>query len=217
MTEGSGTLQRRPLRVAVTGGAGSGKSTVCRLFQAMGAVVIDLDRLARRAVAPGSAALAKVIERFGEGVVADNGELNRRLLREKIVSDPAARMDLEAIIHPEVLRMMNQAMDDADSAGAKLVVAEVPLLFEARLQHRFDRVIVVAAPEKERVRRLVERDAVAPGQASALMGTQIPESEKRKRADFVIENNGAPDALTREVDRLFHRLSEDPEKGGESA
>jgi dephospho-CoA kinase len=217
LTDGSSNVQRRPLRVAVTGGAGSGKSTVCRRFQMLGAFVVDLDRLARKAVAPGSTALAKVIERFGDGVVGGNGELDRSLLRERIVSDPQARRDLEAIIHPVVLQMMDQQMDEAESAGARLIVAEVPLLFEAGLQNRFDRVIVVAAPEPERVRRLVKRDAVAPGQASALIGTQMPESEKKKRADVVLENCGRPDALTADVVRLFHRLSEDPEKDGESA
>ncbi|MGD8369260.1 MAG: dephospho-CoA kinase [Desulfobacterales bacterium] len=217
LTEERHIAPRRPLRVAVTGSAGSGKSTVCRRLQTLGAVSIDLDRLARKAVAPGSAVLEKVIERFGNGVVGDNGELNRSLLRERIICDSQARRDLEAIIHPEVLRMMDRAMDDAESAGARMIVAEVPLLFEAGLQHRFDRVVVVAAPEKVRVRRLVERDAVTPEQASALIGIQMAETEKKRRADFVIENRGNPEALTADVDRLFRLLAADPEKGGESA
>ena len=205
------------LRVAVTGGAGSGKSTVCRRFRSLGAFVVELDRLARDAVAPGTEGLARVIERFGKEVVAENGALDRARLREIIVSDPEARRDLEAIVHPEVLRRMEAALEDAKSAGALLLVAEVPLLFEAGLERRFDRVIVVAAPEKERVRRLVDRDGVPADQAAALVGVQMPEAEKKKRADHVIENRGRPQALMAAVERLHRQLTAEAEKEGESA
>jgi dephospho-CoA kinase len=216
-------IQDRPestypiLRVAVTGGAGSGKSTVCSRFRSLGAFVVDLDRLARDAVAPGTEALARVIERFGQEAVAENGALDRARLREIIVSDSDSRRDLEAIVHPAVLREMEAALEGAKSAGASLLVAEVPLLFEAGLESRFDRVIVVAAPEKERIRRLVDRDGVSAGQAAALLDVQMPEAEKKNRADHVVENGGRPEELIAAVDRLYRRLSVEAEKEGESA
>ncbi|MCF8079486.1 MAG: dephospho-CoA kinase [Desulfobacterales bacterium] len=208
---------RRALRIAVTGGAGSGKSIVCKRFQTLGAFVVDLDRLSRQAVEPGTGGFQQVIERFGREVITEDGGLDRRRLREIIVADEKARRDLEAIVHPEVLRRMNDAMDKAEAAGAPLLVAEVPLLFEAGLERFFDQVVVVAAPEEARVRRLVERDNVAAEQAAALIGIQMPESEKRKRADFVIENSGRPGDIIGEVDRLFDRLAAKAEKDGESA
>jgi dephospho-CoA kinase len=208
---------RQTIRVAVTGGAGSGKSSVCRRLQTLGAFVVDLDQLSRESVAPGTPGFRQVVNRFGREVVADDGGLDRRRLREMIVSDVKARKDLEAIVHPEVLRRMNDLMDRAEAAGAPLLVAEVPLLFEAGLERVFDRVIVVSAPEENRVHRLVERDDVAPEQAAALIGVQMPESEKKKRADFVIENSGRPGDIIGEVDRLFDRLAAKPEKDGESA
>jgi dephospho-CoA kinase len=207
----------RPLRIAVTGGAGSGKSTVCRYLQRLGAFVVDLDRLSREAVAPGSAGMKKVVRRFGDGVVTDDGRLDRARLRRIIVSDPQARRDLEGIVHPAVLGRMQQEMDDAESAGAPLLVAEVPLLFEAGLQGAFDRVVVVAAPEAQRISRLVERDAVDAGQAAALIGVQMPESEKIRRADFVIENRGRPEEMLSAIERLYLRLAAKPEKDGKSA
>ncbi len=213
----SSNKARRPLRVAVTGGAGSGKSIVCKRFQTLGAFVADLDRLSRQAVEPGTGGFQQVIERFGCGVLAEDGGLDRRRLRDIITADEKARKDLEAIVHPEVLRRMNDAMDRAEASGSRLLIAEVPLLFEAGLEKIFDRVIVVCAPEETRVQRLVERDNVAPEQAAALIRVQMPESEKRKRADFVIENSGRPGDIIGDVDRLFDRLAAKAEKDGESA
>ena len=205
------------MQVAVTGGAGSGKSIVCKRFQTLGAFVVDLDRLSRQAVEPGTTGFQQVIERFGCGVLAEDGGLDRRRLRDIITADEKARKDLEAIVHPEVLRRMNDAMDRAEASGSRLLIAEVPLLFEAGLEKIFDRVLVVCAPEETRVQRLVDRDDVAPEQAAALIGVQMPESEKRKRADFVIENSGRPGDIIGEVDRLFDRLAAKAEKDGESA
>jgi dephospho-CoA kinase len=186
-------------------------------FQTLGAFVVDLDRLSRQVVEPGTGGFQQVVDRFGGEVLAEDGKLDRRRLREIIVADEKARRDLEAIVHPEVLRQMNDAMDKAEAAGAPLLVAEVPLLFEAGLERFFDRVVVVAAPEEARVRRLAERDDVAAGQAAALIRIQMPESEKRKMADFVIENSGRPSEIIGEVDRLFDRLAAKAEKDGESA
>ena len=208
---------RRPLQVAVTGGAGSGKSVVCDRFRALGAFVVDLDRLSKEAVEPGTPGFRQVVDRFGREVVGEDGGVNRKRLREIILSDPGARKDLEAIVHPKVRQRMHELMDQAEAAGARLLVAEVPLLFEAGLEQLFDRVVVVAAPEEIRIRRLARRDQVDPDQAAALVGVQMPESEKKKRADFVIENRGRPEDIIADVDRLFERLAAKPEKDGESA
>lgn len=217
MAKGRGRSGSRILKVAVTGGAASGKSTVCRRFRKLGAFVVDLDRLSRAALAPGSPELARVEARFGSSVITENGGLDRARLRDIIVSDSHARRDLEGIVHPVVLKMMEKKLKEAEAAGAPLLIAEVPLLYEAGLENSFDRVIVVAASEKERVRRLADRDGVDPDRAAALIGIQMPESEKKKMADYIIENHGEPEELAMAVDGLFDRLAAKPEKGGESA
>src|SRR5690606_2416198 len=141
------------LRVALTGNIASGKSAVSAVWERLGATIVDADELAREAVAPGSAGLARVVERFGAEMLAADGTLDRAALRARVFADDRERRDLEAILHPEIERLRRRADAEAEARGERLVVHVVPLLFETGLDERFDRVVLVDAPEAVRLDR----------------------------------------------------------------
>lgn len=203
--------------IAVTGGAGSGKSLVCKRFRDLGAAVIDCDELAREAVAPGSSAYRQIVAYFGKSVVCADGALNRRQLRRKIVSDHDARSVLNGIIHPEIIRLMQARMARAEAAGKEIIVVEVPLLFELGLEDRFDAVIVVSVSSEVQLQRLAARDNISLDQARALAATQMPDAQKRRKAMFLIENNGSIEDLTRTVDELYKKFCQKKTKTAETA
>ena len=191
------------LRVALTGGIATGKSFCLGVFASLGAATIDADVLAREAVAPGSAGLARVIDRFGRGVLRDDGSLDRAALGRLVFSDRSARADLEAINHPEVYRRINEWYADLP-AGTRLAIADIPLLFETGHQHQFDKVIVCACDRAEQLRRLMARDKLSAPDARARLAAQWPLEEKVARADFVIRTDG-PMSETRERVRDVYR------------
>ena len=178
--------------VGITGIEGAGKSTVGRLFEGWGARRIDADELAREAVAPGTEALEAIVDEWGEGVLADDGSLDRSVLREKIFGDPRARERLEAIVHPEVRRLREERLRRAREEGAEIVVGEVPLLFETGMvEEEFDLVVTVDAPRETRRRRL-RRDRGLPAETfEAIESAQWSAERKREAADLVIENDGS--------------------------
>lgn len=178
------------LRVALTGNIASGKSTVARVWARHGARVIDADVLARRAVERGSPGLARVVEEFGAGVLAPDGELDRAALRRVVFADPGARARLEAIVHPEVARLRAEEEARAAREGVGIVVNDIPLLFEVGLQDAFDLVVLVDAPVEVRLARLVELRGVEEGEARRMIEAQLPAEVKRARADYVIDNGG---------------------------
>jgi len=204
---------KKVFKVAVTGGAGSGKSFVCRRLEALGIKIISSDTLAREAVAPGSTAHEKILKHFGAKVVLSNGTLNRQMLRRIIVNDSAARRSLEQFIHPEISRLMQQKMAQTEQQGDRVVVVEVPLLFELGMEEQFDRVVVVSAARKLRVKRLMERDNVSRDQAEELLNVQMPDQEKVERAGFVLSNHGSKEQLIRSVDRLYEKFLKITQKG----
>ena len=195
-----------PLTVAVTGSAGSGKSIVCRQLARRGAVLIDADQVAREVVLPGTNGLQKVVGYFGLSVLTKDGELDRAALRRRIVSDDRDRKALEAIVHPLILSAMEDRMKAAGRAGSELVVAEVPLLFELDLAHRFDKVVLVRSEPSLKVRRLMERDHVSKADAERLLGIQMADDEKEKHSDFVIKNNDSIEVLIKYVDHLYEMI-----------
>ncbi len=197
----------RPLRIAVTGGIGSGKSLVCRRLAEKGLVVVSTDELSRRAVAPGTEAHAKIAGHFGDGVLMPDQTVNRPALRRIISADTEAKNALESFVHPEVLRQMVEIIEEAAEKGEPLVVVEVPLLFESGFEVWFDRVILVSVALERRIERIVARDGVPREEALAMMKIQMPEQEKRKRADFVIDNNGTETDTLLSVDRLYEQLT----------
>lgn len=190
------------LEVALTGNIASGKSTVARIWRELGARVIDADELARRAVEPGMPALAAIASRWGDRVLDDSGRLDRAALREIAFADPAERAQLEAIVHPEVQRLRERELEAAQAAGAPLVVADIPLLFEVGMETQFDLVVLVHAGEDVRLERIVRERGLDPADARRMVQAQMPSERKRAHADILIDNEGSMrnlDSRAREV------------------
>jgi dephospho-CoA kinase len=194
--------------VALTGNIASGKSTVTALLRAHGVPLIDADQLAREAVEPGTPALAAIVQRFGPGILQADGRLDRAALRQIVFADPAARAALEAIVHPAVEQARTSRLDVARARGERLVLCDIPLLFETGLADRFDRIILVDAPEPLRVERLVRDRGLSVGEARVIMASQLPSGPKRECADWVVDNDGDRALLERRVDALWRELDE---------
>jgi dephospho-CoA kinase len=177
------------LRVALTGGIGTGKSYVAQRLAAAGVPVVDADRLAREVVAPGTPALATVVERFGHDVLAEDGGLRRQALASLVFSDPQARHDLEAIIHPVVRRRI-EAFFDALPPDTGVAVADIPLLYETNRAADFDAVIVAACPPEMQLARVMARDGVSEASARRRIAAQLPIGEKVRQAHYVIDTSG---------------------------
>lgn len=194
------------LKVAVTGGAGSGKTTVCNRLKELGVKVISSDALAKEAVAQGSLAHEKIVNYFGKKVLLNDGNLNRQELRSIIITDDVARLALERFIHPEISRLMHLRIAQAEQDGDPVLLVEVPLLFELGMAEQFDVVIVVSADHELRVKRLMDRDNVSRDEAEDLINVQMPQAEKVKRAECVLANDCSKDKLIRSVDLLFNNF-----------
>jgi dephospho-CoA kinase len=197
------------VRVALTGGIATGKSTVLRLLQQRGIPTIDADRLAREAVAAGSPGLRAVADRFGPSVLSADGTLDRRRLAAIVFADPAARADLEAIVHPAVYEAIG-AWFAALPAAVPLAVADIPLLFETGRDREFACVVVVACTPAEQVRRVMAREGSTEADARARLAAQWPIDRKVALADHVIWTTGTPDETERQVDALVRRLMAEP-------
>ena len=200
------------IKVSITGGAGSGKSSVCKRLSELGAWVISADDLARKAVEPGSPGLRKIIEHFGKAVLKPDGTLNRRKVRKIIMADETARKDLERLIHPEILHRMNFEIQQAIQGTNPLIVAEVPLLFELGLSDQFDHVVMVAADPETKIRRIMARDRVSETDARTLVNAQLPDELKEAQSDCVIRNDTSLKNLMTAVDNLYKRLIEKSSK-----
>ena len=189
------------LRIGLTGGIGSGKSTVADLFAARGVPVIDADAIAREVVEPGQPALAEIIAAFGSDCVDAQGRLDRARLRARVFADASQRKRLEAILHPRIHAVMAKRAAVQTAAYALLVI---PLLFEADQRDLVDRVLVVdVSPEMHRA-RVRARDHLPPEQIDAMLAAQLDRQQRLDRADDVIDNNGDPATLERQVEEL-HR------------
>jgi dephospho-CoA kinase len=176
--------------VALTGNVAAGKSSVARLFVAWGATLIDADQLVRELQQPGEPVFEAIVARFGPGVLDSEGRLDRAVLRRLILTDDRARRDLEAIVHPAVRARRRAATEVAAARGDRLVLVEIPLLFEADDPAEYDAVVLVDAPETLRRERLIALRGMEPDEADRLLATQLPSDLKRRAADFVIDNDG---------------------------
>jgi dephospho-CoA kinase len=183
------------LSVALTGNVAAGKSTVVELFRRWGATVIDADRLVREAQVPGSPVLAAIARRFGPGVLAPAGTLDRAALRRLVLADPSALSDLNAIVHPVVHRRRAELEAEARARGDRIVVSDIPLLFETADPAAFDAVVLVDAPEALRRDRLMTDRGLPAVEADRLLAVQRPSSTKRTRSTFVIDNDADRAAL----------------------
>ena len=192
------------LLVGLTGGIGSGKSTVARMLAARGAVVRDADVLAREAVEPGTSGFDAVVARFGDDVLGSDGSLDRHALASIVFADDVARVDLEAIVHPAVRRSIAEAVA-AHAHTDDVVVVDSPLLIETGAHEGFPVVVVVTASPDARVARLVER-GMDEADVRARMAAQLPLGEKVTVADVVVDNDGTEAELEERVDRLWSDL-----------
>ncbi len=189
------------LRVGLTGGIGSGKSTVSRLLAHHGAVVVDADAIAREVVAPGSEGLRAVVQRFGESVLAADGSLDRPALGRLVFADEDARRDLERITHPRIASRTAELVAAVPPSG--IVVHDVPLLVEKRMGPAYHLVVVVGADEDTRRRRLVSARGMAADEVDARMAAQASDAERRAAADAWVDNGASVDSLVAEVDLLW--------------
>jgi dephospho-CoA kinase len=191
------------LYVGLTGNIASGKSEVTRLLQERGATIIDADVLAREAVLPETMAFRRIVERWGDRVVASDGTLDRGALRRIVFEDRAQLDELNAIVHPEVAALRDARIAEATARGDKIVVYAVPLLFEANMADEFDRIVLVDAPTNVRLQRLIRTRGLDATEALNMITAQMPAEIKRVRADFVIENSGTLEELERQVELLW--------------
>jgi dephospho-CoA kinase len=184
----------------------SGKSTVARLFAEWGATLIDADALVREVQQPGSPVLDAIGRRFGPAVIRTDGGLDRDALRRVILDDRAARAELEAIVHPAVQRRRAELLALARARGDRIVVQDIPLLFEALDPAAFDAVVLVDAPEPVRRSRLIRARGLDPAQADRLIAAQMPSGPKRARSHIVIDNQGSLDDLRAQAREAWQRL-----------
>ena len=195
------------LLLGLTGNIASGKSTVAAYLKARGIVLIDSDADARRAVEPGSAALAAITTRFGAAVLGADGTLDRAALGRRVFADAAARHELERIVHPAVESQRLAALADARRAGAAAAVCDIPLLFEAKLAWQFPRIIVVDASAATRIKRLVRDRGMPPDDAASRVRAQLSSALKRPRADLVVDNDGTRDDLSQRLDAAWATIA----------
>lgn len=194
------------LVIGLTGNIGSGKSTVARRLESLGAKVIDADQVAREVVLPGTPALEEIVKSFGPGVLNSEGELDRKKMGNIVFADPQARARLNEITHPRIKEAIRREIEknsvNADSCTCGgVVVMEAPLLIEVGLHHDVDEIWVVKVDEDEQIERLAERDGLTPAEARRRIAAQLPQEEKLKYARRVIDNSGDPVETKKQVDR----------------
>jgi dephospho-CoA kinase len=199
--------------IGLTGGIGTGKSTVSAMLVELGARVIDSDRIVHELQAPGAPLLREIAAAFGEDLIRPDGSLDRAALGERVFRDDAARLRLNAIVHPAVGRESLRRLEEARASGVPLVVLDIPLLFETRLHGTASRanlgveaVVVVYCPRELQIQRQLERNGYGREEAERRVAAQIPIEEKRARADHVIDNSGSLEETRRQVKALYESL-----------
>lgn len=194
------------LLVGLTGGIGSGKSTVARLLERRGATLIDADQLAREAIEPGTPGFDRVVEAFGPDLVDADGDLDRAALADRVFSDAAQRAVLESIVHPEVARRFGELVEEHRGTD-RVVVYVTPLLVELGLAPAFDLVVVIMASPHLRVSRVASDRGLSPDEVRRRMATQATDEQRAEAAHVLIDNDGGLRELERQVDRLWADLS----------
>jgi dephospho-CoA kinase len=197
------------LVVGLTGNIASGKSTVSRLLEVRGVTVIDADVLAREAVSPRSAALAAIVARWGERMLAADGTLDRAALRRIVFASSPERAALDAIVHPAVKARRDALLAEARAGGDRVVVCDIPLLFEAGLTGDVDIILLVDAPRELRLERLVRDRGLSRSDALAMIDAQRPAEGKRARSQYVIDNDGTLETLRARVDETWRAIERD--------
>ena len=199
------------LLVGLTGNIASGKSTVAQLLSERGATIIDADVLARRAVERGTKAFDAIARRWGTSVLTPDGHLDRTALRRVVFGNAKELEALNDIVHPEVERLREVRIDEVCGCGDRIVVCDIPLLFEKKMADRFDRILLVDAPRPLRLERLVNDRGLRETEAMDMIAAQMPAELKRARADFVVDNKSTLTELERRVSEVWTSLVQDAE------
>ena len=202
------------LKIALTGGIASGKSTVAALLREAGLPVLDSDAIAREVVAPGQPAWQALRQAFGEDFFAADGTLDRAALARHVFAHPAARRRLQEIVHPWIDRELQARLAVLAAQGEPLVVVEIPLLYELGLESRYDAVIVVTADPATQKQRLAHRDNRPAKEIEGILAAQAPLAAKAARADFVVDNSGDAAATRRQVEKIAAALRKLLDKEG---
>ena len=192
--------------IGLTGGVGSGKSTVAEMFRELGAEVLDADEAAHAAYEPGSPGFDAVVKEFGQGYVRD-GRIDRQKLGQLVFNDPDARRRLNSIVHPLVREWMVKRTAEAADRDVPIVIQDVPLLFENSLEHLFNSIVLVYAPEEVQLERVINGRGVDAARARAMIAAQMSIEKKRELAHHVIDNSGSIDATRARVDQLWPILA----------
>lgn len=211
----AGSPPRRPLRVGLTGGLASGKSTVAAVLRELGAFHVDADAIAREAIEPGGGAHEAVVTRFGRGILAPGGGIDRKALAALVFGDPAALADLNAIVHPRVREEMERRID-AHARGespAAVAIVDAALLVEAGFHAALDAVVVAACPPEVQVARAVARGGMTEGEARARIAAQAPLAAKLAAADYVIDTGGTVEDTRRRTEDVWRALLARAAKG----
>lgn len=195
------------LYVGLTGNIASGKSEVAARLAEHGATVVDADVLARDVVAVGSPAYERVVARWGIEILSPDGSLDREALRHIVFADQTQLDELNAIVHPSVIKLRKKMVAAARKRGDAVFIYVVPLLFERRLAAEFDRIVLIDAPRELRLERLVKLRGISHEDATNMISMQMVAELKRARSDYVIENDGSLEQLRMQVDRIWEQLT----------
>lgn len=194
------------LKVGLTGGIGSGKSSAVRYFQSLGVKVLDADQIARQVVQPGEVALEQIVQEFGDNALDEAGALNRDWMRQQVFSDPSVRLRLEAITHPLIRRQI--ILEMSQQHATPYLIVDIPLLIEKNYQALFDAVLVVNCTPEQQLQRVQHRDGSDVELIKGIMETQLSSAERIKHATHVLDNSGTPDHLYAQIDQLHQEFLE---------
>jgi len=197
------------LKVGLTGGIASGKSTVSKIFASFGAKVLDADEVAREVLLPGQPAWTRLRQVFGEEFFHPDGTVKRKQLRKLVFADPEKRSQLNAIVHPEVMREINRRSAVLSSSAQNgVLLVDVPLLLEVGVANRFDKVVVVYVSESVQINRLQQRDGISEEEAKQALKVQMALSKKVEQADYLIDNSGTLEETLAQVEKVWDELLE---------
>ncbi|GGN91931.1 dephospho-CoA kinase [Saccharibacillus kuerlensis] len=195
------------MRIGLTGGIATGKSTVSRLLEAEGVRIVDADVIARNVMNPGQPLLEAVAKRFGPEFLLPEGGLDRRRMAEHIFNRPEEREALNAIVHPAIRAEIRRQVEAWEAASPNVIVAaDIPLLYESGLEELYEKIVVVYVPQEVQRSRLMLRDKLSPEQADSRLNSQLDIEEKKHRADYVIDNSGSMEDTKRQVEELLEKL-----------
>ena len=192
--------------VGLTGGAATGKTTVARMFKALGAKVLSADEIVHKMLRPGADMWQAVVREFGEGILAEGGKLDRRKLAETVFHDPRKRLRLEAITHPPVLDHLSAEAERFRDTGEGVLILEIPLLVETSSLGLVDKVLVVTAEQETQIRRLQKRYSIGREEAMLRIKSQLPMSEKLRHADWVVSTEGELCSTRKQVERVWSTI-----------